>query len=345
MAPVTFDAALIGFGNVGRALAGLLLKVGRSVEDAQGVTIRLVLVADRSGVAVDPAGLDLQTLLDVKARTGGVAAYPGGGRPGVDAGTALDTLQADLLFEASPTSAETGEPGLSYIRAALERGMHVVNANKGPLVVAYHDLHALAERQGVALRNSGTVGAPLPTFDLLRYALHGVVVESIEAIPNGTTNYILSLMERGRSFEQGLEAAQDAGIAEPDPSLDIDGLDSAAKIMIMASAFMGAHVRLSDVVVEGIGQITVPEVVQARDEGVVLKLLATARRRPDGVDLAVGPTRLDLDHPLARLKDTGMGVVLTTDILGTIVLTVEGDAPLGTAQSMLRDAVNIGRGW
>ncbi len=345
MAPIAFDAALIGFGNVGRALAGLLLHAGPRVEDAQGVVIRLVLVADRSGVAVDPEGLDLQTLLDVKAKTGGVATYPGGGRLGVDAGTALANLNADLLFEASPTSVQTGEPGLSYIRATLERGMHVVNANKGPLVVAYHDLYALAEQRGVALRNSGTVGAPLPTLDLLRYSLHGAVVESIEAIPNGTTNYILSLMERGRSFEEGLAAAQDAGIAEPDPSLDIDGWDSAAKIMIMASAFMGAHVRLSDVAVEGIGRIGAPEAAQARDAGTVLKLLATARRTPDGVELAVSPTRLDLDHPLARLKDTGMGVVLTTDILGTIVLTVEGDAPLGTAQAMLRDAVNIGRGW
>lgn len=344
MTTVTFDAALIGFGNVGRALAGLLLEVGQSVEDTQGVAIRLVLVADRSGIAVDPAGLDLQTLLDVKAKTGSVAAYPDGGRPGVDAATVLPDLHAHLLFEASPTSVQTGEPGLSYIRAALERGMHVVNANKGPLVVAYHDLHALAEQRGVALRNSGTVGAPLPTLDLLRYSLHGAVVESIEAIPNGTTNYILSLMERGRTFEEGLEAAQDAGIAEPDPSLDIDGWDSAAKIMIMASAFMGVRASLSAVAVEGIAQIGAPEVVRARADGVTLKLLATARRTSNGVELAVAPTRLDLDHPLARLHDTGMGVVLTTDILGTIVLTVEGDAPLGTAQSMLRDAVNIGRG-
>jgi len=338
---VIYRAAMMGFGNVGRAVAELFLRRGAMVEREHGVAVRFVLVADSSGVAIDADGLDLQRLLDVKARTGRVSAYPGGGRSDAHGAAALDLVAADLLLEASPTSVRTGEPGLTYIRTALGRGMHVVNANKGPLVVAYHDLMGLARRHGVDLRNAATVGAPVPSLELIRYALHGATVEWIEAIPNGTTNYILTLMEAGRSLEEGIEAAQDAKIAEPDPSLDIDGWDSAAKIIILANTVMGGDVRLDDVAVEGIGAVTGPELVQLREQGLALKLLATARRGPDGLELSVAPTPLPLDHPLARLRNTAMGVVLHTDIIGDLIISAEGDAPLGTAQAMLRDIVNI----
>jgi len=337
----TYRAAMMGFGNVGRAVAELLLRRGADVERDHSVAVSFVLVADRSGVAVDPNGLDLQRLLDVKARDGGVAAYPGGGRPGVSPLDALREIDADLLLEASPTSVRTGEPGLSYIRAALGRSLHVVNANKGPLVVAYRELTDLARARGVELRNAATIGAPTPTLEMARYALHGARVEAIEAIPNGTTNYILTLMEQGRSRDDGIAAAQDAGIAETDPTLDVDGWDSAAKILILANSLMGADVRLDDISVEGIGAVTTGELVQMRAQGLALKLLARASGGPDGLELSVAPTPLPLDHPLARLRDTAMGVVLRTDVIGDLIISVEGDSPLGTAQAMLRDIVNI----
>lgn len=332
---------MMGFGNVGRAVAELLLRRGDDVEREHGVSVSFVLVADRSGVAVDPNGLDLQALLDVKARAGGVAAYPGGGRPGMAPLDALAEIEAGLLLEASPTSVRTGEPGLSYIRAAIGRGMHVVNANKGPLVVAYHELMGLAQERGVELRSAATVGAPTPTLEMMRYALHGARVEAIEAIPNGSTNYILTLMERGQSLDDGIAAAQAAGIAETDPTLDVDGWDSAAKILILANSLMGAAVKLDDISVEGIGAVTTAELAQMREQELALKLLATATGGPDGLELSVAPTPLPLDHPLARLRNTAMGVVLHTDLIGDLVVSVEGDGPLGTAQSMLRDIVNI----
>lgn len=339
-----YHTIMMGFGNVGRAVAELWLQRGAEIERDHDVRLRLVLVADRSGAAVDADGLDLQRLLDVKVQTGGVAAYPGGGRPGLGGAAAIAAVEANLLLEASPTAVRTGEPGLTHIRAALERGMHVVNANKGPLVVAYHDLMRLAERHGVELRNAATVAAPTPALDIARYALHGATVESIEAVPNGTTNYILTLMAAGRSLEDGIRAAQDAGIAETDPSLDVDGWDSAAKIIILANAVMGGRVRLDDVDVEGIGAVTAAELAQMRAQGLALKLLATARRGQRGLELSVAPTPLPLDHPLARLNGSGMGVLFHTDLLGDLFVSVEGDdSPFGTAQSMLRDVVNIGR--
>jgi homoserine dehydrogenase len=332
---VTYRAVMMGFGNVGRAVATLFLQRGAAVERDHGVPVRFVLVADRSGAAVDPAGLDLQRLLDVKARAGGVAAYPGGGRPGLGGAAAIASVAADLLLEASPTSVRTGEPGLAHIRTALSRGMHVVTANKGPLVVAYRDLMRLAHERGVELRYAGTVAAPTPALELARYALHGAVVESIEAVPNATTNYILTLMEAGYALEDGIRAAQDAGIAETDPSLDVEGWDSAAKIIILANTVMGGDLRLDDVDVEGISAVTTAHLT--------LKLLASVRRGPRGLHAAVAPTSLPVEHPLARLRNTAMGVLFHTDLLGDLLVSVEGDAPLSTAQAMLRDVVNIGR--
>jgi homoserine dehydrogenase len=340
---VTYRAVRMGFGNVGRAVATLFLQRGTAVERDHGVAVRFVLVADRSGAAVDPAGLDLQRLLDVKARTGGVAAYPGGGRPGLSGAAAIASVAADLLLEVSPTSVRTGEPGLAHLRAALNRAMHVVTANKGPLVGAYRDLMRLAHERGVELRYAGTVAAPTPALDLARYALHGAVVESIEAVPNATTNYILTLMEAGYALEDGIRAAQDVGIAETDPALDVEGWDSAAKIIILANTVMGGDLRLDDVDVEGIGAVTTAQLTQARRQGRALKLLASVRRGPRGLHAAVAPTPLPVEHPLARLRNTAMGVLFHTDLLGDLLVSVEGDAPLGTAQAMLRDVVQIGR--
>ena len=232
---------------------------------------------------------------------------------------------------------------LTFQRLTTTRGMHVVTANKGPLVVAYRDLMRLAHERGVELRYAGTVAAPTPALELARYALHGAVVESIEAVPNATTNYILTLMEAGYALEDGIRAAQDVGIAETDPALDVEGWDSAAKIIILANTVMGGDLRLDDVDVEGISAVTTAHLTQARRQGCALKLLASVRRGPRGLHATVAPTPLPLEHPLARLRQTGMGVLFHTDLLGDLLVSVEGDAPLSTAQAMLRDVVNIGR--
>ncbi len=341
---MTYRAIMMGFGNVGRAVATLLLERGAQLEHEHGVALRLVLVADRSGAAVDPQGLDLQQLLDVKAASGGVAAYPDG-QAGLGGAEAIRAVEADLLLEASPTSVRSGEPGLTHIRAALGHGMHVVNANKGPLVVAYRELTRIARAEGVELRNAATVAAPVPALDLARYALHGAVVREIEAVPNGTTNYILTLMEdEGRSLDEGIAVAQATGIAETDPSLDVDGWDSAAKIIILANAVMGGDVHLDDVAVQGIRALTADDLARARRDGHALKLLACARRDAERLELSVAPAPLPLDHPLARLRRSGMGVLFHTDLLGSLFVSVEGDdSPLGTAQAMLRDFINIAR--
>ncbi|HZS86865.1 MAG TPA: homoserine dehydrogenase [Chloroflexota bacterium] len=339
----TYRTILMGFGNVGRAVANLWLQRGAQIEREHDISLRFVMVADRSGAALDPGGLDLPRLLEVKAATGAVAAYPGA-ELGLGGAEAISHIEADLLLEASPTSVRTGEPGLSHIRAAMSHGMHVVNANKGPLVVAYHDLMRLARAENVAFLNSATVAAPIPALDIARYSLHGAQVESIEAVPNGTTNYILTLMEEGRSLDDGIRAAQQAGIAETDPSLDVDGWDSAAKIIILANTLMGGSVRLDDVSVQGIRSVGADELRDLRRRGQALKLLATVRRDGDELSLSVAPARLPLDHPLAILRGSGMGILFHTDLLGDLCVTVTGDdSPFGTAQAMLRDVVNIGR--
>jgi homoserine dehydrogenase len=257
----------------------------------------------------------------------------------------LDTLQrvkADLLIELSPTNLQNGEPGLSAMSWALSHGMGVVTANKGPLVLAYQRLTKLAAENQVSLRFSGAVAGGLPTVNIGQRDLVGAKVLRVEGIFNTTTNYILMRMsEDGLSFEEALAEAQQAGVAEADPSLDIDGWDPANKLIIVANSVLNMPATLQDISVEGIRGIGSAALQRATESGKAIKLLATAELESDGkYRLSVRPTEVPLKHPLARLTKWQMGVVYTTDIMGVITAIIEDEGPTATAAAVLRDVIN-----
>jgi homoserine dehydrogenase len=262
---------------------------------------------------------------------------------------ALQQAQADLLVELSPTNLRTGEPGLSAISWALSHGMDVVTANKGPLVLGYQRLHAQAAENGRSLLFSGAVAGGLPTVNIGRRDLAGATIQRVEGIFNCTTNYILRRMsEAGLTFDQALAEAQAAGVAEADPSLDIDGWDAANKLVIVANSVLGMPASLQDVVVEGIRGIGVDQLLQAKERDRALKLLVTAERVDAGgdatsaprFDLAVRPTELPLEHPLARLTRWQMGVVYTSDTMGQITAIIEDEGTSATSAAVLRDVIH-----
>jgi homoserine dehydrogenase len=254
----------------------------------------------------------------------------------------LKQSKADLLVELSPTDLRTGEPGLSNITWALEHGLDVVTANKGPLVLAYQRLAALAAEHSRALCFSGAVAGGLPTVNIGRRDLVGATILKVEGVFNSTTNYILLRMsEGGLSFEQALAEAQRAGVAEANPSLDIDGWDAANKLVIVANSVLGMPATLQDVSVQGIRAVSREGLLRARAEGHAIKLLATAEPRDGGYTLAVRPTELPLTHPLARLTQWQMGVVYTTDINGVITAVIDEEGPLATCGAVLRDMINL----
>ena len=338
----TVRIVLVGLGNLGRRFCDILSEKGPHLEARYGLRLLLVGAADSRGTAYDPRGLDPARISAIKRAGGTVADLPNAGRP-EQAAELIAHAEADLLCEASPVNLRQGaEPGLTHVRTALERGMHVVTTNKGPLVLAYQELHTLAARQGVQLRFDGTVAGGLPALYIGQRDLRGAVIQRIEAVPNLVTGYILELLADGLAWEEALERARAEGVLEADPSFDLDGWDAAAKLVILVNAVMDVPARLDDVDRTGITGLRGEDVLAARQEGQVYKLVATADRRADGgVNLRVAPIPLPADHFLAHLGRKQIGVVYHTDIYGTLMAAIDEPTPLPSAATMLRDIMDI----
>ena len=338
----TVRIVLVGLGNLGRRFCDILSEKGPHLEARYGLRLLLVGAADSRGTAYDPRGLDPARISAIKQAGGTVADLPNAGRP-EQAAELIARAEADLLCEASPVNLRQGaEPGLTHVRTALERGMHVVTTNKGLLVLAYQELHALAARQGVQLRFDGTVAGGLPALYIGQRDLRGAVIQRIEAVPNLVTGYILELLADGLAWEEALERARAEGVLEADPSFDLDGWDAAAKLVILVNAVMDVPARLDDVDRTGITGLRGEDVLAARQEGQVYKLVATAKRRADGgVNLRVAPIPLPADHFLAHLGRKQIGVVYHTDIYGTLMAAIDEPTPLPSAATMLRDIMDI----
>jgi len=344
----TVHLLVSGLGNIGRRFLQVLIDKTSLLHERYSLDFRVVGAADSQGSAFDPKGLDLAEIVRLKEGGQSVASYPGGYTPSAHGHAAMsplaliEQLDADALCESTPVSLKDGEPGLSCIRAAMRKGMHVVTPNKGPLVLAYPELTALAREQGVRLLYCGTVAGGLPAINLGRRDMAGATIHRLEALPNLTTSYILDQMTRGQTYAQALAAAQAQGCAEADPSLDVEGWDAANKLVILANSVLGVPATLNDVSVEGITSITLADLEQARARGRVIKLVATAVLQENGqYTLAVAPTPLPAEHPLAQLGGQQMGIVYHTDIYGTISAAILETEPVPSAATMLRDLLSI----
>jgi homoserine dehydrogenase len=271
-----------------------------------------------------------------------VAEIPEWGRPGLPALEMVRATEADLLLEASPANMEDGQPGLGCMEVALNKGMHVVTANKAPLVLAYRRLLDLAEANGVRLQFDATVAGGLPAVNLGQRDLAAAEIERLEGVLNLTTNYILTRMARdGLSYDEALADAQAAGHAEADPTLDVDGWDAANKLVILARSVLDYPATLDEVSVEGIRGVSAEILNQAAAAGKRINLLASAERRGAGYQLSVRPTWLAADHPLAHLGPKQMAIVYHSDISGSIAAAIVEETPVPTASAMLRDVVDI----
>jgi homoserine dehydrogenase len=249
------------------------------------------------------------------------------------------------LVECTVSDLQTGEPGLSYLGAAFQAGWHAVAASKGALVVGLPALRATAARNGVFLKFSGATAAALPTLDVGLFSLAGTRIEGIQGILNGTSNYILTRMGEGLDYGEALREAQDRGIAEPDPAHDVDGRDSACKILLITNACLDAEYVLKDVQVAGISGLDVESVQAARREGRSVKLLATAApgRQGGRWSLDVRPSLIEASHPLVHVNGTEKGITFLTDSMGSVTVTGGRSNPRGAAAALLKDIVNIYR--
>ncbi|ACL25443.1 homoserine dehydrogenase [Chloroflexus aggregans] len=348
---VIVNTIVTGLGNIGRTLLELLARDPDRLLRRYGFTLRIVGVADSTGVALDPAGLDPSAVIAAK-RQGLGARSLSAFRPDLDVVALAATAAYDLLLEATPTNLRDGQPALDIVRAALRRGKPAVLASKGPLVLAFAELAALSDwaddlsprSPRPALRFSGAVGGALPTINFGCRDLAGAQIERAELVVNSTTQVILEQMAAGADFATALAEAQRQGIVEPDSSLDVDGWDAANKLVIFANAVLRQPTTLSDVTVRGIREVTTADLAAAWGAGGRVSLVALAERQPDGrYALSVAPTVLGREHPLARLARGEMGFVIYTDTAGRSTISSLEDGPLGTCQAMVRDVIEIMR--
>ena len=339
----TVRFVLVGLGNLGRRFCEIVVEKEEDLRARYGLSLIMVGASDSRGVAYDPRGLDLERVARIKLAGRSVASYPNVGRFDWDALELVDSAEADLLLEASPVHLEQGaEPGLSCIRTAMRQGMHVATPNKGPLVVAFDELHALSEEMGVELRYDGTVAGGLPALYTGMRDMRGGDVFGIEAIPNLSTGYVMDLLAEGLSWEDAKTRAFEAGVLEGDGAWDLEGWDAAAKLLILARAVLRYPAVLDDVERTGVHQVQPDRLVAAHREGRRYRLLAKAKRRPQGgYDLSVVPTPMPEDHPLGRMGQKQMGVVYQTDIYGTVTMIIDEPTPVPSAATMLRDLIDI----
>jgi len=338
--PAPFRIALVGFGNVGRRFAELLPGPYAGAFRALGLRPVVTGIATgRHGLAIDPRGLPLARALRL-VRSGHRLDALHRAAPLRDAMAFVRDVPADALVEISPLDPRHGQPAVRHVRAALDRGLHVVTANKGPVAFALRRLRALARSRGVAFRYEGAVMDGTPVFNLVERCLPGTRVTGFRGVLNATTTRILARMEEGLPFADALREAQLAGIAEADPGNDIDGWDAAVKACALANALVGGDVRPRDVRRRGIRGIRPAHLAAARRAGACIRLVARGRRAGARLAVSVQPERLPSGDLLATEGADGI-LVLETDLMGEIGIWEGRGGVDQTAYALLSDLVAV----
>jgi homoserine dehydrogenase len=304
----------MGFGNVGRALLRLLISKETELRRRYDVRWRLTGVATRrAGWIADPDGLN-----PIATLAGHFPAQPPTAPK--NAREWLERARADVLFEASSLDARTGQPAIDHLRAALEHGAHAITANKGPIVHAHAQLTALAREKNRQFLYEATVMDGVPIFSLFPMGLPATDLRGFCGVLNSTTNVVLTEIEKGRSFEEAIRRAQALGVAETDPSADLDGWDSAVKVAAMAIVLMGVPIGLEQVRRTGIRELSEEKIRSVRAAGMRYKLVCRAERRGDGADCSVQPELLLASDPLANLEGTSSAVRFDLDVFGLSIV-------------------------
>jgi homoserine dehydrogenase len=326
---------LLGLGNVGRALARLLLE--KQADLPLELPVVGILTA-RHGGALDRNGLDLTAALELVERGSSLA--------GLSQAAVSNSLPeflracgAQVLVETTPVNYQTGQPALGYLQTALECGLHAVTANKGPVVHGYRQLRRLAQERGRWFLFESAVMDGAPVFSLWRETLPAARLTALRGVLNSTTNLILTLMEQGRSFQEAVAHAQALGIAETDPRGDTEGWDAAVKVAALVTVLMDAPLLPQQVEREGIERISPAQVREASQRGERWKLICRAERREGEITASVRPERVGPQDPLFGVMGTSSAITLWTDVLGPLTLVENDPGPRTTAYGLLADLI------
>ncbi|MGD0072095.1 MAG: homoserine dehydrogenase [Candidatus Bathyarchaeia archaeon] len=327
---------LIGYGVVGQGLTSILMRRRAETVKDYGFNPKIVAVVDKGGAAINSRGLSLEKLEALKKK-GSVSEDAVFGHPKMSALDVIESVEAEVVVEATSTNVKNAEPALSYITKAFKTGKHVVTTNKGPLALAMPALTELADYNHVYLRFSGTVGGGTPMLEFAKKCLAGDKILAIRGILNGTTNYILTEMaEKHVTFQQALASAQKLGYAETDPSMDVDGIDSACKVVIMANWIMNKKLTLKNVDIKGIRDVSLQALDEAAKRGNTIKLIGSI----DGDKPTVKPTEIAKNNPLC-VSGVLNAVTFVSEFAGEETIVGRGAGGMETASAVLRDLLDI----
>ncbi|HET7522333.1 MAG TPA: homoserine dehydrogenase [Bacillales bacterium] len=344
---MTHRLAMVGFGGVGQGLAEILKDRKHFLKNEFGFEASIVAVADlQKGAIYHPEGLDIAELLKTVRETGSLDNYPDS--PGLVRGWgSLQTIRetnADTIVEVTYTDVKTGQPAIDHCRAAFQAGKNVVTTNKGPAALQYKELSEEAEGNGVGWGIEGTVMSGTPTLRMPFVSLAGNEIREIRGIFNGTTNYILTKMEEGMTYNEALAEAQQLGYAEADPTSDVEGYDALYKVVILANVIMNVPLPKEDVECRGITDLTPDDIEQAKAEGKRWKMLGGIKKDGQGVKAFVGPEKVPYSDPLASITGALNAVTYECDLSGPITVVGAGAGIPETGFSLLIDLINIEQG-
>lgn len=295
------------------------------------------IASRRIGWIADTRGLDPEALL-----AGQFPDVPVWRRP-QNVRQWLEAADPHVFFEASSLNRHTGQPAIDHLRAALESGAHAVTANKGPIVYGYRELCDLARARGRKFLFESTVMDGTPIFSLFPHALPAVEIRGFRGILNSTTNVVLTEIERGLTFEDAVRRAQEIGVAETDPTDDLDGWDPAVKVAALAIVVMGAPITLDQVERVGIRTVSAEQIRAGRNVGMRYKLICRAQRTQEGgVHASVRPEQLPINDPLAQLEGTTSAVRFDMDVFGLSIIEHKPGV-IATAYGLFADYVRAVR--
>jgi len=327
-----YRVCFLGFGNVGRALARLFVAKTAELLENYGIEWEVTGVATRRmGWRATEDKIDVSKLLAGSDETGTVA--------GIDEW--LARAKPDVVFETTSLNPETGQPAIEYLSKSLQAGAHTITANKAPLVYAYDELNRIAVTQGKRFMFEATVLDSAPVFSLFRETLPAAKVRAFSGAFNSTTNVILETMEAGRSFAEGVKTAQELGVAETDPSHDVDGWDSIMKVCAISRVILRAPLRPEQVRREGIRGLDPATLQAARAEGKPYKLITRATVNADGsVTASVRPEQVALSDPLGGVRGTSLAIHFELDTIPGLTIVSHRPNLQSTAYGLLADFIN-----
>jgi homoserine dehydrogenase len=334
---------------VGRRFVRLIAELNDRLAHHHGLSLRVCGIATRRhGAIFAGAGIDGVRAADVMesggalhAHRAGVEILTGGALELIDrlSGVADDGSAGRVLIETTPLDVHTGQPAVNHVERALERGLHVVTANKGPVAIKWRELDRAARERGVSFLFEGAVMDGIPVFNFVRETLPAVTITGFRGVLNSTTNHIITALEDGGEFGPALEAMQQAGIAEADPSLDVDGWDAAAKAAALANVLMAANLTPAAVVRTGIRGLSGADVRAAVARGARIRLIASA----GAAGARVEPVALPEADPLAQLRGMANAVIFETDLLGEVAVTQLSGGLTQTAYALVSDLATVAR--